>query len=343
MFWDFLRRFLKGWFFTNRRGYSLRGFWGEIKHYNKDGVQIGYSVKSFWGGRKRYDMSGKLISYTVRNFWGGYNTYDADGNLIRKSYRNFWGGYNTYDRAGKKIIESYQSFWGGMNHFDVEDSNSAETFICEQRNKTREKQNVFIKSVSEINVKSNTISTRKDNVSSVKNEHEQVRAARTQVKEDKEIKGVITSHTDSTCKQHIDKPIPFYESLSELDEEENDDINGVKILVFSYKDLKEFPAYVYGVGEKINVSPLIRNVLPFAVDRSEIPEANKKLVEGLEMDEVDREFMSFCASKMVNEFGDLFPEYEYKSDGLARVQYEFKCGLIITENSWIKLMEVFGE
>lgn len=68
MLLNFLRIFLKEMLFPNRRGYSLRGFWGEIKHFNKYGVQIGYSVKSFWGGRKRYDMSGKLISYTVRNF-----------------------------------------------------------------------------------------------------------------------------------------------------------------------------------------------------------------------------------------------------------------------------------
>ena len=111
-----------------KRGYSLRGFWGEIRHFNKDGVQIGYTIRGFWGQRKRYDMNGNLISYTLKNFWGGYNTYDAGGNLIRRSYRNFWGGYNTYNRYGKKIQESYRNFWNVMNHFDVEDPDEHETF-----------------------------------------------------------------------------------------------------------------------------------------------------------------------------------------------------------------------
>ena len=30
---------------TKKSGYSLRGFFGEIKHFNKHGVQIGYSLK----------------------------------------------------------------------------------------------------------------------------------------------------------------------------------------------------------------------------------------------------------------------------------------------------------
>lgn len=130
----FLRALFKG---RPKSGYSIKGFWGQIKHFNKHGVQIGYTVKGFWGQRKRYDMNGNLKSVSWKNFWGGYNTYDADGNLIRRSYRNFWGGYNTYNRAGKKIQESYRNFWDGMNHYDVENPDSGETYIAEKRAMSR--------------------------------------------------------------------------------------------------------------------------------------------------------------------------------------------------------------
>ena len=370
MLLNFLKNFLKEMLFPNRSGYSVKSFWGGIKHYNKNGVQIGYSLITFWRGRERYDMNGKLISYSLRNFWGGYDTYDANGNLIRKSYRNFWGGYTTYNRAGKKSMESYQSFWCGMNHFDVEDSNSEETFVYVKHDKTRKTWDVSARSVSEKSVR-NTPNPNY-NLYGVKNE--QVRTIRAQAenrqgnKSDVTIKsnsasnrdnryvsasGIrwTTNHSESKhnakadlsklFQQHIDKSIPFYESLSELGEEQNE--NGVKILAFAYDNLKEFPAYVHEAGDKLKVSPLIRNVQSFTIDKSEISGASKKLVGGLKMDTVDSEFLSFSASKIVNEFDDLFPEYEYKVDGMARVQYEFKCGLIITENSWLKMKEVFCE
>ena len=118
MFWRFLSK-LPYVFKSTKRGYSIKGFWGETKHYNKYHQQTGYSVKGFWGGRKRYDMNGNLKSYTLKSFWGGYDTYDKDGNLIRRSRKNFGGGYNAYNREGKKVMETYKAFGGGLNHFDV--------------------------------------------------------------------------------------------------------------------------------------------------------------------------------------------------------------------------------
>lgn len=374
MFWEFLRRFIKGWFSPNRRGYSLRGFWGEIKHFNKYGVQIGYSVKSFWGGRKRYDMNGNLISYTVRNFWGGYNTYDANGNLIRRSYRNFWGGYNTYNRAGNKIMESYQSFWGGMNHFDVEDSDSTETYMFEKRSYTSSQRKSSTTSVtSQKTVPLNSNSGKQSNATNSNRGTVRTRNISAKTTTQKAVDNHSTKtdsvrngertygrwgHTYQTTEpstsvqnkkvdyyslfQHqIDKTIPFYESVSEFCAKQYTNEEGVKILAFSYEGLKEFPAYAYELGAKVSVSPLIKNIPAFTFEKNEIAEAQRKVIEGLEMSVVDNEFASFCASKMITEFDDLFPEYEYRNDGIARVQYELKCGLVITENSWLKLTEVF--
>lgn len=364
MLLSFLRAFIKGWFFPNKRGYSLRGFWGQIKHFNKDGVQIGYSVKSFWGGRKRYDMNGKLISYTVRNFWGGYNTYDADGNLIRKSYRNFWGGYNTYNRAGKKIMESYQSFWGGMNHFDVEDSSSAETYRFEKYHTSTQKQRTYSASTTTKNVVSNNSTIRRTSENAVKrnpvpekkvtespknvddtsrNSNRTYESSRRQIQPTECVTNEVKKKVDfnDLFQQHVDKSIPFYEKVADFYEEQKSGIDGVKILVFSYDDLKEFPACAYQVGDEIKVCPLIKNAPAFEFKVSEILEANKKVAEELDMKVIDNEFVSLFAAKIVSEFDDLFPEYEYKTEGIARVQYELKCGLVITENSWLRMKEEF--
>lgn len=82
---------VKKLFSGRKTGYSIKGFWGQIKHYNKDGVQIGYTVKWFWGVRRRYDMNGNLVSYSVKNFWGGRNTYEQKG--VRKVCSIQWTGY----------------------------------------------------------------------------------------------------------------------------------------------------------------------------------------------------------------------------------------------------------
>lgn len=334
MFWDFLRRFIKGWFFPKKGAYSLRGFWGEIKHFNKDGVQIGYSVKTFWGARKRYDMNGNLISYTIRNIWGGYSTYDANGNLLRKSYRNIWGGYNTYQRTGKKIMESYRSFWGGMNHFDIESFDPAETYLVEKHRSTNlQRRSAPGKSVMHNSSKTDSVSDGERTYGKEKCTHQATEtSASVQSKK---------ADYNSMFSRQIDKTIPFYTSVSEFCENQDVDKDGVKILAFSYGKLKEFPAYANRFGDEVSVSPLVKNIPSFTFDRNEIEQAQKKVIEGLDMTVLENEFASFCSSELMAEFDELFPEYEYRNDGIARVQYELKCGLVVTENSWMKLKEAF--
>ena len=271
-------------------------------------------------------------------------------------------------------MESYQSFWGGMNHFDVEDSDSTETYLFEKRSHTSSQRKTPSTSVtSQQSVPLNSSSGKKSNA--VNSNRGTVRTPSTSAKTmtqkavdnhssktDSVRSGERTyegwGHTyqttepvtsvqnkkvdfNSLFQQHIDKTIPFYESVSEFCEKQNADKDGVNILAFSYEGLKEFPAYVYKLENKVSVSPLIKNVPAFTFDKNEIVEAQRKFMEGLDMSVVDNEFASFCASKMITEFDGLFPEYEYRNDGLARAQYELKCGLVITENSWLKLNEKF--
>lgn len=59
------------------------------------------------------------------------------------------------------------------------------------------------------------------------------------------------------------------------------------------------------------------------------------------MSAMDNEFATLGASKLIGEFEELFPDYIFAVDGMERVQYELKSGLILTENSWIKLKEEY--
>lgn len=376
MFLHFIRRLIRAFRYPNRTSYSIRWFFGKILYYDKNGVQIGYSVRRFWSGRKRYDMNDNLISYTRRNFWGGYDTYDANDNLISRSYRNFGGGYTTYDPQGKKMRESYPSFWGGMNYFDVDGSGLTESFTYKKHNSSRLK----LQSLTENKLaQANTIKSSARKKITPHNYNQRITHAQripTKTEKKEETRECRTSTSNSTYKeqyshgsqkrlsqsketpandvnkkidynslfkQNIDKTIQFYETLSDCYEEQKNIDASVKILAFSYEKLSEFPACAYKIGDKVQVSPLIKNTSAFTFDISEISEADKKIVEGLDMVVIDNEFASLCGSKLITEFDDLFPEYEYKSDGIARVQYEMSCGLVITEKSWLKLVEAFCE
>lgn len=111
-------------FKKHKSGYSLRGFFGQTRHFNSNHEQTGYTVRGFFGGRKRYDMNGNLVSYTLRNFWCGYNTYDPDGNLKKRSRKNFFEGYTTYDPNWNKTHETYHNFMEGTTHYEVKKNNN---------------------------------------------------------------------------------------------------------------------------------------------------------------------------------------------------------------------------
>ena len=65
------------------------------------------------------------------------------------------------------------------------------------------------------------------------------------------------------------------------------------------------------------------------------------MLADLEMNVVDNEFVSCAVSEIGQEFEDLLPEYEIGSNGISRKQYEFDCGLIITEMSMKGIKRLF--
>ncbi len=305
----FLIRILK-YLLTGRykTGYSIKGFWGEIKHYNKDGEQIGYTVKGFFGERKRYDMNGNLLYYTVKNFWGGYNTYDAQGNLIRRSRKSLFGGFLTFDKNGKKVGESYKNFWDGYDHYEVAPY-EADCYEVKETKKAPMKM------------------PKKESPKPVVNPDQQKRDYEKYVayQGKKSDRTQVCYETIAECLKDV-KSIPQY----------------TRILAFRYENLTEFPAIAYIEGKVIKVIPLLRQAKAFEIPLTDIHEAKFIEVTDLAMSALDNEFISLGNVELAHEFESLFPDYQFGADGIYRTQWELPSGLIVTEKSFHELKKLIN-
>lgn len=368
MFWARLLKFLL--IGSPRSGYSIRGFWGEIKHFNKYGIQIGYTVKGFWGQRKRYDMEGNLKSVSWRNFWGGYDTYDAEGNLIRRSYKNFWRGYSTYNRNGKKIVESYRNFWEGFTHFDVENPDPQETSI-ETKKFSIKKRTASFSETKKVSTKKRTASSSETKKVSVKrravsayansSEHKKLNDDSTkkqtvlktsESKQNLDVVNLQNAHQRFEKEASVDKSesfSSFFEKKQNFKKKENyyaninESIQGknitqyVKLLVFQYQQFTEFPAIAYRDGDKIKVEALQMGIKPFEFSVLEIGKAQEENVVNIDMSAFDDEFSACMISDLGKKFEDLVPEYSFENNGISRIQYKLDCGMIMTEKSMKEL------
>ena len=348
-----LFRWLKRLFSGRKTGYSIKGFWGQTKHYNRDGVQIGYTVKWFWGVRRRYDMNGNLVSYSVKNFWGGRNTYDAQGNLISRSRKNIFGGYNIYDKKGKKIGESYKNIWDGYTHYDVDEPTSDSSYTYEYEPASPRSVSV---SVAPIQKKTEPKkqeqekqpkSTYRD---SAKERTKSTDSARNYSESKTQEELVIPQNSEESRKayekyvafngQDIDRTVEYYGSIAEYLVENESIGQNAKVLAFGYQGLKEFPAIAYVVGETVKVVPLIRHANAFEFPVSELAEAQTVEVADLDMSAIDNEFVTFGISGLAKEFEELYPDYQFGGDGMCRTQCELPCGLVVTEMSLNKMREL---
>lgn len=355
------------WFFSlfrgQKSGYSIKDFWGRTVHYNKYGEKIGYTVKTFWGRRNRYDVNWNLISYSVKNFWGGYNTYDADGNLISKSYKNIFGGYTTYDKNGVKKRVSYKGFWNVMKHFDLEETcvyergNVRRTTYSPRQNTTVDyvKKNDAAPKANMVKVSqevksTSAVQTKQENPKGYHPEenNEHIKSSGIVAKEKspvipQEHKGVAVEIYNKSVSggQHTHKTVEYYQSVEEYVKTEKI-TRYTKLLVFKYKNLKEFPAIAYPRGNMVRVEPLLAGAEAFELSASEIEKAKEVHVTGLDMDAMDSEFLACSMSDLGKEFEDLLPEYPFGNDGMYRTQYVFECGMIITENSMKELRKILS-
>ena len=348
-----LFRWLKSLFNGRKTGYSIKGFWGQIKHYNKDGVQIGYTVKWFWDTRRRYDMEGNLVSYSVKNFWGGRNTYDAQGNLISRSRKNIFGGYNTYDKNWKKIGESYKNFADGYIHYEVDEPTS---------------DSLYVDKFESVRTDSSSVSTTSIQIKTEPKKPAEIKQPNPTYNASSKERAVVT-HSAGSCSspkpqeepviamnpeesrkayekyvafkgQDIDKTVEYYGSIAEYLVENESIGQNAKVLAFGYQGLKEFQAIAYVVGDTVKVVPLIRHANAFEFPVSELAEAKTVEVADLDMSAIDNEFVTFGISGLAKEFEELYPDYQFGGDGMCRTQCELPCGLIVTEMSLNKMREL---
>lgn len=97
-------------------GYSKKGLFGNVTHYDSKGKKIGESRPGIFGGMNNYDANGKLTGHSERGFLGGVNHYDTHGNKIGHSDSGFLGGVNHYDANGHKIAHSDSGLFGTYHH-----------------------------------------------------------------------------------------------------------------------------------------------------------------------------------------------------------------------------------
>ena len=103
---------------SKNEGYSRKGFFGQINHYDSSGRKIGESRPGLFGGMNHYDSNGNKTGHSHQGLFGGVNHYDDRGNRTGSSHRGFLGGVNHYDDRGRKTGHSRPGFFGDWKHFD---------------------------------------------------------------------------------------------------------------------------------------------------------------------------------------------------------------------------------
>lgn len=102
---------------SKKEGYSRKGLFGEIKHYDANGRKVGESRPNILGGYSNYDTNGHKTGESRPGIFGGMNHYDSHGHKTGSTRPGILGGANHYDdkghspsagRAEKDIAEGYK-------------------------------------------------------------------------------------------------------------------------------------------------------------------------------------------------------------------------------------------
>lgn len=102
----------------SKKGYSQRGLFGNINHYDEHGKKTGESRPGMFGGYTNYDANGKKVGHSDPGLFGGYNHYDNKGKKTGHSDPGLFGGYKHYDEKNKSTGSSDPGLFGGYNHSD---------------------------------------------------------------------------------------------------------------------------------------------------------------------------------------------------------------------------------
>lgn len=100
----------------SKKGYSQRGLFGDINHYDENGKKIGESRPGLFGGYTNYDAKGNKVGRSDPGLFGSYNHYDNHGKKTGHSDPSFFGSYKHYDSKNKSTGSSDPNLMGGYNH-----------------------------------------------------------------------------------------------------------------------------------------------------------------------------------------------------------------------------------
>lgn len=98
------------------KGYSRKGFFGTIHHYDEHGRKTGHSTPGFFGSYTNYDEHGRKTGHSSPGFFGSYNHYDNSGRKTGSSHESFFGSYNHYDKNGKQTGHSDPGLFDSYHH-----------------------------------------------------------------------------------------------------------------------------------------------------------------------------------------------------------------------------------
>ena len=98
------------------KGYSQRGMFGDITHYDEHGHKIGTSRPGFFGGYTNYDAHGNKTGHSDPGLFGGYTHYDNHGNKTGYSDPGMFGNYYHYDANHKSTGSSDPNMTGGYHN-----------------------------------------------------------------------------------------------------------------------------------------------------------------------------------------------------------------------------------
>ena len=85
-------------------GYSQRGFFGEIIHFDSDGNKIGESRPNLFGGYTNYDSEDNEAGHSEHGLFGELEHYDTDGHITGHSQPDFFGSAGFVTSVPKSCV-----------------------------------------------------------------------------------------------------------------------------------------------------------------------------------------------------------------------------------------------
>lgn len=100
----------------SRKGYSRRGLFGDIHHYDENGHKTGTSRPGLFGNYTNYNEYGDKVGHSRPGIFGSYNHYDKYGKKTGHSSPGIFGGYTHYDSHHKATSHSSPGLFNDYHH-----------------------------------------------------------------------------------------------------------------------------------------------------------------------------------------------------------------------------------